>query len=942
MSGKMDMPVEFFGQSDMHPIIYMLCKGDPNNYRIWKYGEKQNINKIICLSKKYTSFGDEHATRFRPSFIYNRYNEKIKNIRRNCGITAEEAIEFWNENPSYSYTKPTDPEDLETWLKSKYFVNSFIKAYNRDTRSIRTLRLSMFSSGKCMSSMTNDQLVNFYNNILPTSHSMQTNEWHENTMTIKEYFNWCFKTSPEHYSEQECLLYVFNGDATVKTIYSFFSDVIVTKIDKEYLGNTISCFVPPRPKWIPISSPTSILIQFFDSESLAIKNNPYFKRWSAVTADRDKLIKEYDFLTDNNVDKRLIISRLAMMLENNEIRKTVCMSINKDKSDILSFLRTHLSVLNSSLSRLVITGKHNLKIYDPFKGTESILLGWNAVNETNRLITMDICSTIALCETRTTMTKKNITEMLESSTVTIDDRVENVIEYISSISVEEFKQLPLSRTDKQNISFLKMYLLNDPTFVSILLENDMFCSYGWNSSNERISNNVKTGFVDLFIKFQNSTSVFRKNWDTGSNRLITDTFSPSKAMCIFRICLSLIGDITISNLEQNFYQKLDQKYLVDFQTNKYTVRRNYQIVKGFEGICFPIILGENVRWGGNYNHYNYMLRNNISVKDLSVYNGKYKIYTLDINNLYDSGTVEYGKCIYKGLRLSSILNDNHKRNLLRLNSNINISEYLENKDFKVERSKHGISFIKEDTIFEEKKEVKFDYLDELLENDIGLMDIDINFMPEELELIDYEDDSLLIEAGPKISASISDFQIYKKSYEGPRSVSSRKSLPDLYLNSVMDELKIEKTMTPSRALGWAVCISRLREANETVKAEAVIEALKTCRMKKCREFVNGHSIEFDGMDLCLYKVLNLSSKGNEHKIMKAMEKGAKVYLNNIRIFELANDREFYSCDVPVNNVDENLFSCILKSDFFPEKMKYLFKAQMDDDFSNLEDFLLGR
>jgi hypothetical protein len=76
--------------------------------------------------------------------------------------------------------------------------------------------------------------------------------------------------------------------------------------------------------------------------------------------------------------------------------------------------------------------------------------------------------------------------------------------------------------------------------------------------------------------------------------------------------------------------------------------------------------------------------------------------------------------------------------------------------------------------------------------------------------------------------------------------------------------------------------------------------------------------------------------------MKAMEKGAKVYLNNIRVFELANDREFYSCDVPVNNVDENLFSCILKSDFFPEKMKYLFKAQMDDDFSNLEDFLLGR
>jgi hypothetical protein len=304
--------------------------------------------------------------------------------------------------------------------------------------------------------------------------------------------------------------------------------------------------------------------------------------------------------------------------------------------------------------------------------------------------------------------------------------------------------------------------------------------------------------------------------------------------------------------------------------------------------------------------------------------------------------VDYGKCIYKGLRLSDILNDNHKRNLLRLNQNINISEYLDDTDYEVEESNHGLDFIKNELKEYDSSDQDEVYdLDALLENDIGLMDLDIGFMPEELEIIECDDDPLLIEAGPKITANMSNFQLHTRNYNGPLSVSHRKRLPDLYLNSVMDSLKIEKTMTPSTALGWAVCINRLREKNEKVKAEAIVEAIKTCRMKVCRELVNGHSIEFDGMGLKLYKVLKIRSKGKQSIIVEAMEKGAKIYKNGKRTYDIKED-DFYTCDIPVNDVNDDLLSCILKSDIFPENMGYLFENQIANDLSNLENFVSKR
>merc|ERR1712159_221002 len=78
---KFDTPVEMFGQSDMHPMFYLLCNGDPNNYRLFRYGDsKGKLRKLATLTKKLSS--NVENVFFAPQFVYNRSSKKLQNVRR--------------------------------------------------------------------------------------------------------------------------------------------------------------------------------------------------------------------------------------------------------------------------------------------------------------------------------------------------------------------------------------------------------------------------------------------------------------------------------------------------------------------------------------------------------------------------------------------------------------------------------------------------------------------------------------------------------------------------------------------------------------------------------------------------------------------------------------------------------------------------------------------
>jgi hypothetical protein len=101
---RFSTPAEMFGQSDMVPLCYLLCSGDPNNYRLMKYeNSEQNLRKLVALTEDLGVTSEEGL--FSPQFLYNRTNPKIVKQRAMCGIQKDEALKFWETNTAYNFTK---------------------------------------------------------------------------------------------------------------------------------------------------------------------------------------------------------------------------------------------------------------------------------------------------------------------------------------------------------------------------------------------------------------------------------------------------------------------------------------------------------------------------------------------------------------------------------------------------------------------------------------------------------------------------------------------------------------------------------------------------------------------------------------------------------------------------------------------------------------------
>jgi len=86
-------PLELFGLPDCLPIVYACTKGNPENYRLYTYGnsiQKQMINVLISLTNEQTLtevLDDINSksipTLFSPQYIYKKFSNKIKKNKTN-------------------------------------------------------------------------------------------------------------------------------------------------------------------------------------------------------------------------------------------------------------------------------------------------------------------------------------------------------------------------------------------------------------------------------------------------------------------------------------------------------------------------------------------------------------------------------------------------------------------------------------------------------------------------------------------------------------------------------------------------------------------------------------------------------------------------------------------------------------------------------------------
>jgi len=151
-------PIELFGLPDCLPLFSLYCRGNGNNYRLYKYGDNKIrycLRNLYLLSKDNLNREDtlieNHEYEYSlqtPRFLYEVYNKTMQKFRFNLNITPEEVVNFWENNLTYKLLKPRHCEKLIPWIKCMYYNRTFLEAYTKVNRTMMTMRLSRFVKNK--------------------------------------------------------------------------------------------------------------------------------------------------------------------------------------------------------------------------------------------------------------------------------------------------------------------------------------------------------------------------------------------------------------------------------------------------------------------------------------------------------------------------------------------------------------------------------------------------------------------------------------------------------------------------------------------------------------------------------------------------------------------------------------------------------------------------
>jgi len=299
-----EKPVEFFGLSEVHPLLYFCNKGDVNNLRLYKHGSKNSLQmlQIIMKPENNSDEMDELTTMEKPKFSYIHDNRKLRKMMQNLGIDHEENQEFLDKYPIFQIYKPRSKMFLDGFLKSFYSMRSFQKAYENSGRLQILLRAAYFTSKICISY----SLIEGKKSIQQFIHGLPEMCRSAQYYTIREEF-------------------LTNGDSAATIFYqlieaSQFSHEKYSKMKKIQLYANRSPYLYNSLK---IDTPADILLlKHFNPDIYEMENIKQSRRWDMDTdlqtlnkleahfkelPPRDKIMLLYKNLTAYNKPDRMMM-----------------------------------------------------------------------------------------------------------------------------------------------------------------------------------------------------------------------------------------------------------------------------------------------------------------------------------------------------------------------------------------------------------------------------------------------------------------------------------------------------------------------------------------------------------------------------------------------------------------------------------------------------------
>lgn len=157
-------PIELFGLPDCLPLLYLGTSGDSNNYRLFLYAKQNSkiFKGLYVLSQHKTNDMESNIqsdllpTFYTARYFYKKGGNKIRKIKQKIGWDFAKINEYREKNPEYQLIKPRHTQNYKLWLEAMYYNTSFNAAYSQASRQMINLRLSFFSSGKCLVNLNNE------------------------------------------------------------------------------------------------------------------------------------------------------------------------------------------------------------------------------------------------------------------------------------------------------------------------------------------------------------------------------------------------------------------------------------------------------------------------------------------------------------------------------------------------------------------------------------------------------------------------------------------------------------------------------------------------------------------------------------------------------------------------------------------------------------------
>jgi hypothetical protein len=568
-----EMPVEVFGMPDMHPIMGMMAKGNPNNYRLYNYGIQQQKDIIETLfsmevinteelSKVEDTDINENMRLYHPRYTFAKEGKTVKKIREKLNLEYEDIENFWDKHKSYNFIKPISSKNLTDWMKAMYFKSNFTLAYSRNSRAQITLRLSTYTSKMCIINPLDESSILYSDQSNIEDNGQNLKNGMIAPCTIKKYIEWVTVQNSKKYIikakeiveretsiEFKVLLArtLCNCDSTIDALYNMMENSRLSESDKDKLP-TVAMLTPNKLLWVSTdSNPTTLLQYIFNPDDL-IEDMRAIKSHKSLEADREAIVKHYKA----EIGEESPLSTVKTVFQDiimSQQRRNLCMSYMNTNNNLDDFFKKHIEYGLSTSSNYDMHTRGIIKAVNPHSGLTYFKKNIDLTKEEIRLMIDDSTLLYVLLKHGYNMELSNIVSIMKSLRFKMgsyrNENCDRKFEDMMNSDLQQLQSIGCNNNELKRFIYLKSVIAGDMSDMYTYLDSTFAYKYEYTPLIKSSRENIKD---QVFFEYMNCGFLGIKS-ATGEICVVADNKVRTGIVNSYIICLKLFGHIKMSDLE---------------------------------------------------------------------------------------------------------------------------------------------------------------------------------------------------------------------------------------------------------------------------------------------------------------------------------------------------------------------------------------------------------